>query len=222
MTRIYLPSSGPDEWQRFLAQPELHWRTGYSARTLAHSWEAAANLPPEIERLLEPHVGKVRLLFAFPEHKTAVPGGRRDSQSDVFALMRHDHGLLACTVEGKLDEPFGETLETWCAQMTSGKQERLDYLLGRLGLASCPRDIHYQLLHRTAAALIEADRFHTETAAMIVHSFSSDRRWLDAFERFTALFGLGLGTDQSGSVGLPDGRKLVLGWACGDLAFLKR
>ncbi|WP_413776936.1 DUF6946 family protein [Mesorhizobium sp. AR07] len=32
--------------------------------------------------------------------------------------------------------------------------------------------LRYQLLHRTSAALLEAKRFKTDEAAMIVHSFS--------------------------------------------------
>jgi hypothetical protein len=32
MTNILIPSRGPDDWKGFLAQPDLHWRTGFSAR----------------------------------------------------------------------------------------------------------------------------------------------------------------------------------------------
>ena len=32
MPRILL-TSGPDDWQKMLADPEKHWRSGYSART---------------------------------------------------------------------------------------------------------------------------------------------------------------------------------------------
>ena len=36
---ITLKSKGPEDWRTLLADPEIHWRRGYSARTLAHSWE---------------------------------------------------------------------------------------------------------------------------------------------------------------------------------------
>ena len=36
MPRILL-TSGPDDWQKMLADPEKYWRLGYSARPLASS-----------------------------------------------------------------------------------------------------------------------------------------------------------------------------------------
>lgn len=108
-----------------LAKPDLHWSVGYSARTVAQSWEAANGLPPEIEVLLANAYGPVELLFATPEHKTPLPGGRRESQSDVFALVRHAAGLIACTVEGKVDEPFGPTVGQQMASPSPGRVERL-------------------------------------------------------------------------------------------------
>jgi hypothetical protein len=45
MTKIYLPSFGPTDWQRLLADPVKHWRVGYSAMALANCWEAAQGLP---------------------------------------------------------------------------------------------------------------------------------------------------------------------------------
>ncbi len=48
MNRIYLPATSPADWQRLLAEPEKHWKTGYSARTLAHCWHAVASFPPEV------------------------------------------------------------------------------------------------------------------------------------------------------------------------------
>jgi hypothetical protein len=47
--RILLFTSRPEDWQPLLAQPERQWRCGYSARTLAHSWEAANGFPVEVE-----------------------------------------------------------------------------------------------------------------------------------------------------------------------------
>jgi len=177
MTRIYLPSVGPDSWQQLLAKPELHWATGYSARTLAHSWEAAAGLPPEIAQLLKSLGGEAELLLALPEHKTPLPGGRRESQSDVFALLRVARQVVACTIEGKVDEPFGPTVEEWLVDASSGKQERLGYLAKLLGLSEpVAGDVRYQLFHRTASAVVEAQRFGASGAAMIVHSFSPNAR----------------------------------------------
>lgn len=148
-----------------------------------------------------------------------MPGGRRESQSDAFFLARAADGLLAATIEGKVDEPFGPTVAQQMAVGTPGKQERLAFLCARLGLSDCPGQIHYQLLHRTVAALIEADQFAARHTAMIVHSFSPDRRWFDAFARFVALLGGGkVAVGTAVKVAVP-GRDIILGWACGDQRF---
>lgn len=219
MARIFVPSAGPDSWRQFLAKPDLHWAVGYSARTVAHAWEAAHGLPPEVQAILSPVLGPVELLLALPEHKTPLPGGRRESQSDVFALGRHRGGLVACTVEGKVDEPFGPTVGDWMRDASPGKVERLAYVCGLLGIADCPPDVHYQLLHRAAAALIEAERFCATDAAMVVHSFSPQRRWFEAYERFTELLMPGCPAAKPVVTTTPAGRRLVLGWASGDQAF---
>lgn len=223
MTRILIPSSGPDDWKQFLAKPDLHWATGYSARTLAYAWEEAGGIPVEVERLLEAALGEVEPLMIIPEHKTALPGGRRESQSDVFLLARHgagkeEGGTVACTIEGKVDEPFGPTVAQQMAAASSGKTERLAYLCERLGLPDCPGEVHYQLLHRSVSALIEADRFAANRAAMIVHSFSPERRWFDAFARFVELLGGEARADEAVMVKVPGGT-LLLGWACGEQRF---
>ncbi|USU03883.1 hypothetical protein NF699_12495 [Sphingomonadaceae bacterium OTU29LAMAA1] len=219
MSRVYVPSSGPDSWRQFLAKPDLHWVTGYSARTVAHAWEAADGFPPEVGQILAEAFGSTELLLAVPEHKTALPGGRRESQSDVFALGRHAAGVVACTIEGKVEEPFGPTVGEWMRDASPGKQERLAYVCDLLGIAHCPPDVHYQLLHRTASALIEAERFCATDAAMLVHSFSPQRRWFEAYERFTELLMPGCPAAEPVVTTTPAGRRLVLGWASGDQAF---
>lgn len=220
MSNIYVPTSGPDGWQRLLAKPGKQWSTGYSAKTLAHCWEAANGLPPEIASMFEPH-GRAELLIAIPEYKVSLPGSSLGaSQNDVFALARVGDLTYAVMVEGKVNEPFGERLGDWLHNASEGKRERLEYLCKTLGLAQpLPHDLHYQLLHRTASAVIEAKRFKTDAAAMIVHSFSSEKMWFDSFARFAALFGAAAvpGKLIAARASTP---ALHIGWACGDCAFL--
>lgn len=219
MGKILLPSHGADDWKQFLAQPELHWKMGYSARTMAHAWEAAKTIPPEVAAIMAEAFGKPDLLFAVPEHKTMLPGGTRESQSDVFALVRHPGGLATFTIEGKVDEPFGPTVGEWSMKASPGKIERLSHLCALLGLTHCPADIRYQLMHRTASALIEAERFDAKLAGMIVHSFSPDRRWFDEFAQFGALLGCVVQPGKAATITVPSGKSLVIGWASGDQAF---
>ena len=220
MTLIYMPSDGPDAWKRFLAKPDLHWATGYSARTLAHCWEEAAGIPPEIDALLAPVVGPSRLLLAIPEHKVPLPGGSRESQCDVFALIRARDQVIAMAVEGKVDEPFGPTVGEWLQGASGGKLQRLAYICEILGLpAQLDPGIRYQLLHRTASAVVEAQRFLTRSAAMVVHSFSPNNRWFEDYARFAALFGHEATVGRLSTASLPCGRRLHLGWASGDQRF---
>ncbi|WP_426435901.1 DUF6946 family protein [Bradyrhizobium genosp. P] len=218
MRKIYVPSKGPESWQALLADPDKHWKTKFSARTLAHCWEAADGLPPEIAKLFG--LGS-ELLIAIPEHKVSLGDAARESQTDVFALVKSNNRTIAVAVEGKVNESFGPTIKDWYADPSPGKQQRLAFLCDLIGV-NCPPpdDIHYQLFHRTASAVLEAERFNTDDAAMIVHSFSPDNKEFDAYRAFLGLLGLAAEPGQLLSKGLPDGRTLHFGWAKGDPRFL--
>ena len=53
MNPIYKPTTNPEDWKEFLADPEKHWKTGYSAKSMAYSWEEAEGVPSEIRIILE-------------------------------------------------------------------------------------------------------------------------------------------------------------------------
>ncbi|WP_228461800.1 DUF6946 family protein [Paracoccus liaowanqingii] len=213
MSKILVPTSGVSDWQRLLADPERHWRAGFSAMATARSWEAAKGLPPEITQILGLDA---ELLFAIPEHKVPLPGGGRESQCDVFALVRTMDRTVALAVEAKVNEPFDRTIGDWLANGSVGKHRRLAAICNLLGCPEPPSDLRYQLFHRTAAAIIEAHRMNTGAAAMIVQSFSQEHRWFEDFAAFCAF--LGLRSERSVPLvrQLPDGRDLILGWATGD------
>jgi hypothetical protein len=217
MSKILVPSRGPSDWQRLLADPAKHWRAGYSAMAAARAWEATGGLPPEFESILG---AGAELIFAIPEHKVPLPGGRRDSQCDVFALVRSNCRVVALAVEAKVNETFDKTLGEWLADASAGKRRRLDAICEILGCGEPPSDLRYQLFHRTAAAVLEAERLNAGAAAMVVQSFSQEHRWFEDFSAFCAFLGL----EAEMSVPLvrqtPSGRDLILGWAPGDAKFL--
>ena len=227
MKRILVPTRSPEDWKRLLAKPDLHWKPGYSAMTLALSWEAAhPHVPPEVVSALRsagtPLLSYLDLLLAIPEYQVDLPGGQRPSQTDVLALMGGSAGLVAVAVEGKVDEAFGPTVGQKRAEHSSGVDERLAWLIERLGLTSVPDGIRYQLLHRTASALIVAEDFHAAAAVMLVHSFSPTDRWFDDFSAFAELLGVQAGIDRVGRVRNEMGIPLFIGWCKGDQAFRER
>jgi Domain of unknown function (DUF6946) len=70
-----------------------------------------------------------------------------------------------------------------------GKRERLDALCEVLGVAAAPDSaLRYQLLHRSASALMEAKRIGARTAVMLVQNFRPETSSWSDFERFAAHF----------------------------------
>lgn len=226
MPRIFL-TSGPDDWQELLADPRKHWRSGYSARTLAHCWEAEPDrFPPEVSNALgittEPLLANLRPVLAVPEFKVPLPGGTRPSQNDIFVLARSHAGSVCIMVEGKVNESFGPTLDTWIAEASPGKDERLGFLLRTLGISTDPDGaIRYQLLHRAACAIITGDQYHAVAAIVVVHSFSKERTGWPDYEAFVRLFGVRAAADAVQRLPNKSSLPLFAAWVTGDSSFLK-
>lgn len=229
MSLIHIPTRSADDWKRLLAQPEIQWRMGYSARTLAHCWEAADGFPASVQSVFAAADGTfprdLMMLMGVPERRVPLPGGRRASQTDLFVLARSGDGLVVICVEGKVDETFGPLVAEWLNEDASpGKHERLAFLADMLGLGTdVLGSLRYQLLHRTVSALIEADAFGARHAVMLVHSFGATDAGLDDYEAFARALGAeGAGAGRLVSApGLPGEISLHLGWARGEARFLQ-
>jgi hypothetical protein len=226
MKHIFVPTTSADDWKRFLAEPDKQWRTGFSAKTLAHCWEQADGFPTEIANLFSQSgvsaFQKIELLLAFPEYQVSLPGGRRPSQNDLLAVAKGSDGqLVVIAVEGKVSEPFGPTLAEWRVSESRGKQERLEFTVQLLGLKNEPPScIRYQLLHRTASAVIEARHFNAQSAVMLVHSFSQEALWFEDFQAFLGLFGAQPQLNQLYWLKELEGINLYAGWVKGNKEFL--
>lgn len=225
MYKIYVPTRGVEDWQLLLADSVKHWKTGYSAKSLAYSWEQSAGFPAEIKALFsssdDQDLQQIDPLMTIPEHKVPLPGGTTESQNDAFVLARTPQSLVTITIEGKVAESFGPTLGEWYRQPSPGKTKRLAYLQAQLGLpGELSPAIRYQLLHRTASAVIEARRYHAKKAVMIVHSFSQESVWFDDFQAFTALYDKNVAVGSLVHAVQVNGIDLYLGWAKGDKGYL--
>ena len=223
MSKIVIPARSAEDWKAFLAEPDKQWKTGYSARTLAHCWQDAAAFPEEVKKVLQQAAPfqEIETLIAIPEHQVALPGGISPSQNDLWVLARCPGGLVSIAVEGKVAETFGPTIKEWDYTSSTGREERLGFLCSLLKIPfPAPGNIRYQLLHRTASALLEAKRYFAKYAVMLVHSFSESDQWLDDFERFVSLFGTKGGPNQLSAVDTESGTRLFLGWVRGEKKYL--
>ncbi|WP_323760484.1 DUF6946 family protein [Maricaulis sp.] len=221
---IYRPTAGPNDWKAFLAKPDLHWKTGRSARSMAHSWEESGGCPPEVSTCLQQMFeAQPEPLFVVPEHQVDLPGGKAASQNDAFLLCAVGDELAAVMVEGKVDETFGPTLGEWLVDASPGKRVRLEALRSILKIdGEIEPDLRYQLFHRTASAVIEARRFRAGHAVCLIHSFSPTARWREDFERFARC--LGATSIKSGWAQVPGHTNptLHLAWVAGEARYLQK
>jgi len=227
MDKIFIPANKPDDWKSLLAKPDKHWRSGYSAKTLAYCWQEADGFPEYVKSVFRNSeielFQNAELLLAFPEYKVPLPGGRRASQNDIFILAKGNSQLISIMIEGKVSEPFDKTIAEWKSVKGKGKQTRLNFLCDTLQLDKEQIDrIRYQLLHRTASAIIEAKRFNAQNALMLVHSFSQSDEWFEDYSQFLALFGLNVKPDSLVFAKNINGIDLYFSWVRGDKKYLHK
>ncbi|MFW9942559.1 MAG: DUF6946 family protein [Candidatus Thorarchaeota archaeon] len=221
MINVLVPAKSTEDWQRLLAEPKKHWKTGYSAKALASCWQKAKGFPKSVQNVFSQY-GKpfdnIEPLLIIPEHKVPLPGGYRPSQNDIWILARSRSELVSITVEGKVSEPFGPTIGEWLNHDSKGKRQRLQYLCNELNLKKPIHEmIRYQLLHRTASAIIEAKRFNAKHAMMLVHSFSQKDEWFDDYDNFLSLFGLKGAVNKVSSTREISSINLYLAWIKGEM-----
>lgn len=216
---FYVPLQTVADWQR-LHRPE-HWKDGCSAKQLATAWQQAAGFPAEVSAAFAassiPVFRNVEFLAGFPEFCVDLPpSSRQPSQTDIMVLSRAGHDLVVIAVEGKTREPFSDYVRDWRRYDTKGKAERLVFLSRLLGLDGRDLDgVRYQLLHRTASALLTARRFGASRALVLVHSFSPTHDWFDDYSSFLQLFGVTASRGPVQSAGALDGTELYFLWVSG-------
>ena len=227
MPKFFAPADEPTDWQRLLADPVKHWKTGYSAKSIAYSWTEAKGFPGEIQAVLDGSdatcLRDLEFLIGIPEHEVPLPGGHRPSQNDVFVLAKGSDGLVSIAVEGKVSEPFDKPVDIRFAEPTPGETTRLAFLLDVLEL---DRDdvgkIGYQLLHRTVSAILEAKRFGARHAVMLVHSFSQEMAHFDDYTNFVGLYGQTAEANRLYEAKQLGDITLYLGWVVGNAEYLTR
>lgn len=215
------PALSADDWKYGLADPVVHWKPGYSAWALAHSWHAANGFPPEIFSILRNEFPNVEMKEGLIEHKVPMPGKGYPSQNDLFVIADSNAETICIGVEGKVSESLGPSLSQW-RNGSPNKEQRLSGLLTWIGLPrEIPQSIRYQLLHRMASPVIEAVRLNARHAVMLIHSFSGSNKSFDDFAAFVSLYSHGaIQANKLYRLGAVGDVTLYTGWVQGDRKFL--
>lgn len=230
MSKFFIPANKPEDWRPLLAIPDKQWKTGYSAKALAHCWQGN-DFPPEVRKVFQncniALFKDIRILMSFPEYKVPLPGGKRASQNDIFIIAKGNGQLVSMTVEGKVDEPFGEIISRWQLSDNGGKKERLKFLCDQLLLdKEAVGNVYYQLLHRAASAAIEAKEFNAPNALMLVHAFEKTKEKYDesfrAYCQFLNLFDRRGEDDSIVFIRTLGSIKFYCGWVKGDSEYLAK
>ncbi|WP_214630769.1 DUF6946 family protein [Paenibacillus agaridevorans] len=229
---LYVPLTDMESWRSLLTDPGKHWVERFSAFELAHSWTQIpkSKFPSAVQQLFidsgSDVFRKLEPLAMFPEHPVYLDTKQAPSQNDLFVLARNAHDLMTIMVEGKVNETFGPTVADWLKEASDGKMRRLQFLLDELNLRDIDNiKIHsqrYQLLHRTASALLEAKRHHARHAVVLVHSFSDRSAGLLDYQSFLALYGI---EGKAGAISGPlhiNGIDLWFGWLADHKSFEDR
>jgi hypothetical protein len=132
------------------------------------------------------------MLDGFFERKVALAATGAESQTDLMVLAAVEGGLAVIAVEGKASEPFGPLVSEWNTG-TRGRTERLRGLCATFGLdPAAVGDLRYQLFHRAASAVYEAQRYRSRHALFLVQCFADATSGnFDDYARFAAAIGLG-------------------------------
>jgi hypothetical protein len=195
LNRIHLPMRRPEDVIPHLGKGELHWREGYSAKAVCESWFNANDVPFSVRRVLEnaEEYQGAQLIDAWLERCTYLPWGRGNpTQTDLLAVLGIGDELALLAIEAKVKESFGPYVKDWLAEGGDNRAERLHGLCDLLDLnTEAAFELRYQLLHRTAAAVLEAERYRARHAAMVVQSFRPDKTGLSDFQSFAEAMGYG-------------------------------
>jgi hypothetical protein len=223
MNRLNTATRGISSWRERLANPDRQWKREFSAFETAVSWEFASNsksgLPGPIDKLFrECDYGQPTLISAVAEHKVDLPGGSAASQCDVWAIVNTSVGMLSLTVEAKACEPFGdEVLEEWLLageteRSISNREKRWEYIRSHLPKSDLFPRVRYQMLHRCAAAVMEAKRFGFQHAAFVVQAFNTPAESFQDYALFCQALQVPAARGSMAKTSV-EGISLSIGWA---------
>ena len=211
-----IPVLRPEDIIPYLAAQEYHWAEGHSAYELSYRWIEAGDIPVSVASVLSqsPALRGIRLINGFFEYQVGLNTRGHASQTDLMAFVDAKNGAALLAVEGKVRESFGLSVGSW--NKTDGKDDRIRSLCDLLGLFYDDvvyLNVKYQLVHRTASAVLEAQRRGIHRAVMLVHSFDPSNSHFCDLHCFSDLFGSGVKKpDQISEFTTVGGVELSFAW----------
>jgi hypothetical protein len=181
-----------DDWIDVVSRK--NWVPSRSAFELAHKWHNTLQFPERVAQVLctsaEPSLRDLHREYAIVEMPTFLDTQKGPSWTDIMVYARNATGdPVVIGVEGKADELFDEEVRHWVRdsrqlerQPKTSRLNRLDYLSRILRITvGSDSELRYQLLHRTAATVLEAEKIVARSAIVLVHSFddSDAQNWND-------------------------------------------
>jgi hypothetical protein len=163
-------------------------------------------------------------LLGLVEYEVSLAGHGPGSHNDLLVLAKlPNDDLVVIAVEAKVDESFGndDTVEEWLAGGGENRETRISFLASTLAIpqAGLLDPVRYQLVHRTASAVLEARKFNARHAVMLVHSFGDAPDLLEQYKDFATTLSVDSpDADSISYAGSRDGIDLWLGWASGKAA----
>ena len=114
MNRILIPASTPEDWKKFLADPEKQWKKGYSARTLAYCWHAANSIPAEVLSVLKQstELSGIEPLFIILSITFHYPVVQRRHKMISGFLVKPAHIWYHSPLKGKYPNPSARQLRS--------------------------------------------------------------------------------------------------------------
>jgi hypothetical protein len=180
--------AGPEAWKGLAGEDK--WRATRSAYELAYAWHGANGIPPRITSIFDasghPELARLKLEIGFVEKPVFLDTPIGPSMTDIMGYARNARGEpVILGVEGKATESFGLPVRAWVrgdvaipapdAVPRGSRIQRLRFLAERLGIpADTDCVLHYQLLHRTVSAALEATLAGAVAAVLLIHSFAKD------------------------------------------------
>lgn len=204
MTSYYgmIRLESPDDWNRVIDK----WKPGHSAFELAHKWQVARGFPENVKAVLkttnEALLARLIPELCIVEQPVWLDTLKAPSMTDIMVYCRNDFGeRVVMAVEGKALEHFDRPVANWVRNMPEGKPatgQPVDSRLDRLAFLSevlrlkvdGNSTLRYQLLHRSASAILKAEEIGAVAAVMLVHSFADEDTNTKDYEAFLLSMGI--------------------------------